>query len=173
MGTSENTAVTPMVPKRVIVLDTIRSTHNVGAIFRTADGAGIDHVYLVGYTPQPVDRFGREVSAIAKTALGAEKTIPWTHFATTSALLHALREEQLTVVAIEQVDTSRSIYSYQAPQRVAYVFGNEIDGVQAELCAHAAAVLHIPMCGVKESLNVSVSVGIALYVLHPSRYDTE
>lgn len=158
---------------RIIVLDNIRSAHNVGAIFRTADAAGIDHIFLVGHTPKPIDRFGRSVSTIEKTALGAEQAVPWTHVVDYDTLLNELKKRKVELLVVEQTSDACSIYTFQAPPRVAYIFGNEITGVSERLCRASRRSIYIPMLGVKESLNVSVSVGITIYVLHPMRYDMD
>lgn len=158
------------MPERYIILDNIRSEHNVGAIFRTADAAGIQRVYLAGYTPQPLDRFGRPVPAIAKTALGAEKILSWTSVADVTELVYDLRTQGVLVVAIEQVPQADSILTYTPPQNqaVAYVFGNEVDGVSPEVLTAVDQTLLIPMYGQKESLNVAVSVGVVLFTTHPA-----
>ncbi|HEY1037625.1 MAG TPA: TrmH family RNA methyltransferase [Candidatus Paceibacterota bacterium] len=153
------------VAQAVVVLPDIRSAHNVGSIFRTCDAAGIDKVYLAGYTPDPLDRFGRPVKEIAKTALGAEKTIPWEHEGDVLKLLAKLKKEGFVVVAIELTENSADYKTIAvAPDaKVAFVFGNEVDGVSAEVLERCDVVAHIPMGGEKESLNVSVAAGIALF----------
>ena len=150
---------------KIVILDNIRSAHNVGSIFRTADGAGAEKIYLLGYTPAPRDRFGRVSAEIAKTSLGASETIPWecvnTEDATT--LLTRLKADGFEVVAIEQTSESISLQNFVPQPKVAYIFGNEIDGVSANLIKEADIVVEIPMLGMKESLNVSVSAGIVLF----------
>ena len=150
----------------VVLLDNIRSTYNVGAIFRTADGAGVEKMVLVGYTPAPVDRFGRAEPKIAKTSLGASATVPWqavTSYDEALALLATYTQDGYTIVAVEQGKDSVLLHDFTVPAKVIYIFGNEIDGVAAELLAVSDTVLELPMAGMKESLNVSVTAGIVLY----------
>lgn len=148
-----------------LILDNIRSAHNVGSIFRTADGAGVAKIYSLGYTPTPVDRFGRIQSEIAKTSLGASEVIPFEHIENTDTenLVKRLRQEGFVIVAVEQTPSSVSLYDFTVPAKVCYILGNEIDGVSKELLALADMAVEIPMLGQKESLNVSVTAGIALF----------
>lgn len=145
------------------MLENIRSAYNVGAIFRTADGAGVSKLLLVGYTPTPIDRFGRTQPEIAKTSLGASTEIPWEHHQSSQAALAALQADGFQVVVIEQAATSQTLPRFVVPAKVVYVFGNEVEGVQEETQAQADAIVDIPMLGTKESLNVSVAAGIVLY----------
>lgn len=151
--------------KKFVILDNIRSAHNVGSIFRTADGAGVSKIFLVGVTPCPVDRFGRTQSEIAKTSLGAAEIVPWQHVSDEEAilLLGRLRREGVKVVAVEQAPHSVSLDEFSVPKNVAYIFGNEVDGVSSGLLQESQQVLEIPMAGEKESLNVSVAAGIVLF----------
>jgi tRNA G18 (ribose-2'-O)-methylase SpoU len=154
-----------MARKR-IYLDSIRSTHNVGSIFRTADGAGVEHIYLGGYTPAPKDRFGRIRADIAKTSLSATESVAWEAVESEAAaidMLKHLQSEGWRVVAIEQTATAQSLYEFHVPEQVVYIVGNEIDGVSATLLALADEIVELPMLGQKESLNVSVTAGIVLY----------
>ena len=147
-----------------IILDSIRSCYNVGAIFRTADAAGIDTIYLCGYTPAPIDRFGREVAEIKKTSLGASQTVSWVALSSVEEAITAVKQRGCTVVAVEQTKESVSLYDFTPPACVAYIFGNEISGVSQDALQAADVSLEIPMAGMKESLNVSVTVGVV--VLH-------
>ncbi len=150
----------------VVVLDNIRSAYNVGAIFRTADGAGVQELVLAGYTPAPIDRFGRVETKIAKTSLGASETMSWKSVSTQDALLTLLADYKQTgyrVVAVEQGTGSVSLSDFEVPEKVVYIFGNEVGGVASELLAVADVILELPMAGQKESLNVSVTAGIVLY----------
>lgn len=151
--------------QKIIILDNIRSAHNVGSIFRTADGAGVGKIYLLGYTPTPVDRFGRLQPEIAKTSLGASEVIPFEHIENvdTENLIERLKEEGYVIVAVEQTVNSINLYDLTVPPKVCYVLGNEIDGVGKELLALADIAVEIPMRGKKESLNVSVTAGIVLF----------
>ena len=148
--------------KSVILAD-IRSALNVGAIFRTCEGAGVSMLYLAGYTPHPIDRFGREVAEIKKTSLGASTLVPWTAADDIEALILKLQNSGVTVIAVEQTPQSVSLYDFTEPDHVAYIFGNEVTGVLPEIVSLCDAVVDIPMQGRKESLNVSVSVGITLF----------
>ncbi|MDP3725343.1 MAG: RNA methyltransferase [Nanoarchaeota archaeon] len=157
----------------VAVLHNIRSVYNVGSIFRTADAAGIEKVYLCGVTPTPIDRFGRERRDFHKTALGAEKIVPWEYAPSTLPLLRRLKKEGYGIVAVEQDSRAVSIWklgfqrkpSFQAPQKVVLVFGDEVQGLSAAILKRADRILEIPMFGKKESLNVSVAFGIVAYQL--------
>ena len=148
---------------KVAILENIRSAYNVGATFRTADGAGVDKLYLVGYTPTPIDRFGRTQQEIKKTSLGASEIIPWESSKDSIEVIHKLKTEGFHIVAVELGKGSVRLPDFQVPERVAYVFGNEIDGVSDEAKSLADTMVEIPMLGQKESLNVSVAAGIALY----------
>ena len=144
---------------RILLLDDIRSLLNVGAIFRTADGAGFDRIFLTGFTPTPPRH------ELSKTALGAEKMVPWEYYSDPVALVDRLRDEGYEIYAIEQdphsmpYDTVRS-HDYDD---ICLIAGNEIDGVHPELLARADHIVEIPMRGQKKSLNVATSVGICAY----------
>jgi len=148
---------------RYVILDNIRSAHNVGSIFRTCEGAGVDKIFLCGYTPPPVDRFGRVVAEIAKTSLGAAELVPWEKVEDILALVKKLKDSKTTIVVVEQTLKSVSFQTVKVPTNSAFVFGNEVSGVQPAVCAEADMLIDIPMHGVKESLNVSVSVGVVLF----------
>lgn len=149
--------------KKFVVLHNIRSAHNVGAVFRTADGAGVSKIFLTGYTPTPVDRFGRVQTEIEKTSLGAVHVVEWEHNESIEDVLEHLRKEGVEIVAIEQHSRSAHYYTHRPSGDVAYIFGNEVEGIPNDVCRDADAVLEIPMLGLKESLNVSVTAGIILY----------
>ena len=143
----------------VLILPNIRSGHNVGAIFRTADGAGADKLYLCGYTPRPPH------TQVDKVSLGAEKWVPWEYHKQTTWLLEKLKEEGYNIVALEQTKDSSDIFEWKPKFPMALVLGNEKTGVpktQLNLCDEAVA---IPMRGKKGSLNVSVAAGIAMYCI--------
>lgn len=146
------------MPHRVVILSNIRSLHNVGAIFRTADSAGFGKVYLGGYTGCPPDR------RIEKVSLGAEHTVEWEHAPDMEALCEKLRGEGYTLVALEKTDTSEDIFICDPVLGdIALIVGNEVEGVEPDILAQCDRVVHIPMYGAKESLNVSVAAGIAFY----------
>lgn len=150
-------------PHVFLILHDIRSAHNVGSIFRTADGAGVAQIYLTGYTPRPIDRFGRGQPEIAKTALGAEQSVPYEAAAAVSDIISRLRADGTMVVAVEQSPGSVSLADFTPPERVAYVVGNEVTGIPANVLARVDAIVEIPMYGEKESLNVAVATGIVCY----------
>ncbi len=150
---------------RYVILDNVRSSYNVGAIFRTADAAGVTKIFLTGYTPCPVDRFGRVVPEIEKTSLGASAMIPW-ESGTIESVIAMLRTSGVNIVAVEQSPASVSLYDFEPPTEVAYIFGNEVEGVSTETCRQADTIIEIPMAGQKESLNVSVTAGVVL-LHHP------
>lgn len=146
-----------------VILHNVRSHYNVGAILRTSDGAGVSKVYCVGWTPTPIDRFGRLVPEIGKTALGAEQVIPWEKKEDILSLIKSLQAEGVKVVAVEQEENSTMLDDFTVPESVAYIFGSETEGLPKEVITSVDEVLELPMHGSKESLNVSVTVGIVLY----------
>jgi tRNA G18 (ribose-2'-O)-methylase SpoU len=148
---------------KYVILENIRSAHNVGSIFRTADGAGVTKIFLVGYTPRPLDRFGRVQKEIQKTSLGASESIVWEYSETIEPVLALLKTENITVVAVEQSPQAVLLHEFTVPENVAYVFGNEVEGVDGKVLAVADTIVELPMRGQKESLNVSVVAGIILY----------
>lgn len=146
-----------------VILDNIRSTHNVGSVFRTCDGAGVAKLYLCGVTPTPLDRFGRVQKDVAKVALGAEKTILWEHVATTRACIEQLKKESVHIVAVEQDARAKDYKTFSTKEPVAFVFGEETKGLPKEVLDLVDDIIEIPMHGTKESLNVSVAAGIILF----------
>lgn len=158
----------------VLILPDIRSAHNVGALFRTADALGIAKIYLVGITPGPLDRFGRERPDVAKAALGAEKTMAWEMRADIDSLLEELKNEGYMTVAIEQSPESVDYKDVKISAKTAFVLGAEVDGLSDSVLEQCDVVAEIPMQGMlarnrpdgyggKESLNVSVAAGVALF----------
>jgi len=146
-----------------LILHNIRSVHNVGAIFRTADAAGVDKIFLTGYTPTPVDRFGRARTDLKKTALGAEKSVAWKYEKDLSPLLKKLKMEGYEIIAMEQSKNSVDYKKIKVKEKIAIVVGNEVDGLSEEILTDCDIVAEIKMRGGKESLNVSVATGIALF----------
>lgn len=142
-----------------IVLDRVRSLYNVGAFFRTADGAGIRKLYLTGYTGRPPHQ------GIAKTALGAEQTVPWEHREDPLPLIESLRQEGHQIAAVETSLRAVDIYDWQPSFPAVIVFGNEVDGVAPEISERADVHVRIPTLGVKQSLNVAVAGGVVTYEL--------
>jgi tRNA G18 (ribose-2'-O)-methylase SpoU len=149
--------------KIYVILHNVRSAHNVGAIFRTADGAGVFKIFLTGYTPAPIDRFGRPRASLSKTALGATETVPWEVIEDIQALMNRLKSENIDIVAVEQSGEAIPYTEYTQKRDTAYIFGNEIEGVPESVVQSADVCLHIPMHGKKESLNVSTTAGIILF----------
>jgi tRNA G18 (ribose-2'-O)-methylase SpoU len=144
----------------ILILDDVRSMHNVGSAFRTADGFGIKAIYLVGFTPTPPHR------DIHKTALGATETVPWKHFETIGAAIQAAKEEQFEIIAVEQTHNSTALNTYTYKQeKIALIFGNEVAGVSDAALNLASACIEIPQYGSKHSFNISVSIGIVLWEL--------
>jgi len=149
--------------KTVLVLDNIRSVYNVGAIFRTADALAIDRIYLVGITPAPVDRFGRFRKDLAKAALGAEKSVTWESVTSLTSIFKKLKATGYQLIAIEQGFRSVDYKIVQTKNRVAFVVGEETKGISKKFLKLCDLVAEIPMRGQKESLNVSVATGVALF----------
>ncbi|MBX4215523.1 TrmH family RNA methyltransferase [Candidatus Parcubacteria bacterium] len=143
-----------------LVLHDIRSVHNVGAIFRTADAAGVAKIYLSGYTPGPLDRFGRKRRDFEKSALGAD--VPWERREDVLELLRELKED-FYLIAIEQDKRSVDYTKIVLREKSAILFGNEVDGLPKAVLDACESIAEIPMRGKKESLNVAVAAGIALF----------
>lgn len=162
--------------KITVVLHNIRSLHNVGSIFRTADAAGVYKIYLCGITPSPKDEFGRWRSQINKVALGAEKYIDWEKVNSTTRLIEQLKKDNYLVIAVEQDKRAIPYYELKYPpspglqgtvfdRNIALVLGNEVRGLSPKVLRLADKIVEIPMYGQKESLNVSVAFGIIIYYL--------
>lgn len=149
----------------VVVLHNIRSLHNVGSIFRTADAAGISKIYLCGITPAPVDRFGNYRQELSKVALGAEKTVPWEKCVSTTALVNRLKMDGYFVYAVEQDMKSTPLHQVKPKNKAALILGSEVKGLPPSLLKRANVIIEIPMYGHKESLNVAVAFGIVIYSL--------
>ena len=146
-----------------VVLDNIRSVHNVGSIFRTSDCAGVQKIYLCGTTPTPLDRFGRERKDFKKVSLGAEKSVAWQYWKSTMEAVLYLTKEGVNFVAVEQDDKSIDYREIPIKENTAFVFGAEVEGVSKEILKMCDTVAEIPLRGKKESLNVSVTAGIILF----------
>lgn len=153
--------------KTVAILHDIRSVVNVGAIFRTCDAAGISKIYLTGITPTPLDRFGRTRGDMAKAALGAEKTVAWEFSREIEPVLEKLKKENYKIIAIEQssssVDYKKIKEKIKSAGSIAFLVGNEVDGLPVKILDCCDIVAEIPMKGQKESLNVSTAFGIAVF----------
>ena len=152
-----------MERQNVLILNDIRSVQNVGAIFRTADAVGINKIYLVGYTPAPLDRFGRKRGDIAKSALGAEETISWESKKTILPLINKLKKEKYLIIGIEQDKNSIDYKQVKLQMKNAFILGTEVTGIPKNVIKKCDVIAEIPMRGKKESLNVSVTTGVALF----------
>lgn len=146
-----------------LILPNIRSCHNVGAMFRTADAFGFKKLYLVGYTAHPPK------IQIDKVSLGAEKWVPWEGRDELMLLIEELKQQEITIVGLEKTSESIDIQKLQVSSSklhgLALIVGNEVDGIDEETLKMCDAVVHIPMYGKKESLNVSIAAGVAMYEL--------
>lgn len=149
------------------VLHNIRSAHNAGSIFRTADAGGVSKIVLVGYTPGPYDQYGVLRPDFGKVSLGAEKTVPHERADTLKDALEQLKKDGYTVVGVELDEHATPLFEYTPAihAKIALVLGNEVSGLSKDDLALCDAVVEIPMQGTKESLNVSVAAGVALYSL--------
>ncbi len=154
-----------MVTQIHLLLHDIRSTHNVGAIFRTADATGVKKIYVSGITPAPIDRFGRARPDISKASLGAEKTVEWESISDVKDLIKNLKKEKFQIVAVEQDKRSLDYRELKKKENILIIVGNEVDGVDKEVLDLCDEIVEIPMLGKKESLNVSVATGVVLYSL--------
>ncbi len=155
----------------VVIAHDIRSTHNVGALLRTAECMGVRHVYLTGYTPYPAeahderlphlrDKISRQID---KTALGASEFIAWSHHLDASAVIQKLIDNGYTVVALEQTPDSIKLPDWSPPDKLAILLGREVEGIEADLLRLCGTGVEIPQFGHKESLNVVQAAAMALY----------
>ena len=154
-----------------VVLENIRSMHNVGSMFRTADGVGVEKIYLCGYTPSPIhETLGHLRPQIEKVALGATQSVAWEKRAVAWRLIDELKNSGHTIIVLEQHTTAVSIDTIRMPQtqwdNSVLVVGHEIKGVSKGILKRADVITDIPMLGHKHSLNVSVAFGVALYSLY-------
>ncbi len=146
-----------------LLLHNIRSVYNVGAIFRTADAVGVSKIYVSGYTPAPIDRFGRERKDLAKVALGAEKTIAWEFVENPIILIKKLKKEKVVILGLEQTKNSVDYRKIKKVPKRLVILGEEVYGIEEKIIKLCDQIAEIPMLGNKESLNVSVATGILLY----------
>lgn len=153
----------------ILIIPDIRSAENVGSMFRTADAVGVSKVYITGYSPTPLDKYGRKRKDIAKTALGAEDSVPWEYKKSLSLLIKKLKKEGCKIVALEQDEKSidykrcNKIFSTKTVKKLALIVGNEVTGLDKKILKECDAIIEIPMRGKKESLNVAVSFSIAIF----------
>jgi len=146
-----------------LLLHNIRSTHNVGSMFRTADAAGVTKIFLTGYTPTPLDRFGREVKELSKVALGGENFVSWEYVKNPNTVISSLKKDGVQIIAIEQDKKSVDYKKVKVKSRVLFVVGNEVEGISRNILKKCDVIAEIPMKGQKESLNVGVALGIVLF----------
>ena len=146
-----------------VVLDNVRSQHNIGSVFRTADAFRVEKIYLCGITATPPNR------EIHKTALGAEESVPWEYIEETAEVVRRLKDTDYCIVSVEQTENSLSLehYTLSPGQKYAFVFGNEVRGVQQEVVNSSDHCLEIPQFGTKHSFNISVTVGMVLWQVVP------
>ena len=157
----------------VLVVHNVRSAHNVGSLLRTADGLGVNKVYLSGYTPYPMTEADERLphvakkvdTRISKTALGAEKSIKWQRTEDISAVLEKLAGGGYLIAALEQTASAVDLNKFRPPEKIALIVGTEVGGVEKPVLDMAAVHLQIPMRGAKESFNVAVAGAIALHTL--------
>jgi len=145
--------------KFYIICDNIRSLENIGSVFRTADALNVDKIFLGGICGQPPH------PKISKTALGAEENIPWEHHWQTWRIIDKLKKEKVSIVVLEQTKNSLPYIKFKPKFPLALVIGNEVKGVSPSVLKKADQVIHLPMLGNKESLNVSVAFGVAGYYI--------
>jgi tRNA G18 (ribose-2'-O)-methylase SpoU len=152
-----------MKKESILIIHDIRSVTNVGAMFRTADAAGIKKIYLTGFSPLPIDRFGRIRKDMAKAALGAEKFMSWEFKKNVLILLDKLKQDGYLIVGIEQAKNSVDYKKVKLRQKNVFIVGAEVTGIPKKILKKCDIIAEIPMRGKKESLNVSVACGIALF----------
>lgn len=147
------------------MLENIRSVENTASIFRTADGFGVSRIILVGTTPAPVDRFGGKRRDFAKVSLGAEESVDWEYWPEALPKIEELKSGGFQIISLEQDSRSRRLKDFRADDRFVLIAGNEVGGISEPVLNSSDAIVEIPMQGSKESLNVSVATGAALFVL--------
>lgn len=156
-----------MKNKLCIIIHNVRSAYNVGSIFRTADGAGIEKIYLTGYSPAPAIKDSpyrtKAQKMLAKTALGAEKNVRWKKNKNLNVLIKKLKKEKFQVVALEQDEISVDYRNFKPNFPLALIVGNEVRGLDKRILKKCDKIIEIPMRGEKKSLNVSVATGIVGY----------
>lgn len=145
----------------ILVLENIRSAYNVGSVFRTSDAFLVEAIYITGYSAKPPHK------EIKKTALGAEETVDWQHFANAAEAIAVLRQKDYNVYAAEQAEGSYKLnaISFEADEKIAVIFGNEVTGVEQSTIALCDGCLEIPQLGMKHSLNIATAAGVVLWEL--------
>lgn len=149
----------------IVVLENIRSAYNVGSVFRTSDAFLIQAIYIIGYSAKPPHK------EIKKTALGAEETVTWKYFKTSTEAIAALKAEGFAVYAVEQAEGSHLLHTVQLEpdEKIAIVFGNEVTGVEQSTISLCEGCIEIPQLGMKHSLNIATAAGVVLWELVRSR----
>lgn len=150
-----------------LALHNIRSCHNVGSIFRTADAVGVKKIFITGVTPAPIDRFGRQRKDISKVALRAEKSVKWEYVKDIENLIADMKKKEFQICALEQDKRSVDYREAKMEKKVLLILGEEVNGVPKEILDKCDQIIEIPMRGEKESLNVSVATGIVLFEIFP------
>lgn len=145
----------------VVVLPNIRSAYNVGSIFRTSDGAGVEKIYITGYTPRP----GKDLKKISKTSLGAEQSVDWEYHAQAWRLIEKLKQQGYQIIALEKTKNSVDYRKFNPKFPVALILGHEVDGISQNLLKKADKIVHLPMAGMKDSLNVASAFAVYSYYL--------
>ena len=156
-----------------MIAHNLRSAHNVGSLLRTGEGLGLQQVYLTGYSPYPLATGDTRLphlaqktdKQIAKTALGAEKSLAWQHATDINAVLADLKSRDFTVAALEQAPDSIKLPDFDPPEKLALIVGREVEGIEPAILAACDHILEIPMFGHKESFNVAQAAAMALYHL--------
>ncbi len=155
----------------VLIAHNLRSAHNVGSLLRTAEGLGVSKIYLTGYTPFPKTTRDKRLphmaskidKQISKTALGAEKSIPWMHAEDVHKIVQTLKQEDYLVVGLEQTEDSVKLPEFSPPQKLAIIVGREVEGIEKALIELCDKIVEVPMFGTKESFNVVQAAAMALY----------
>jgi 23S rRNA (guanosine2251-2'-O)-methyltransferase len=150
---------------KIAVLDNLRSVHNVGSIFRTCNAVGVDKIYLCGTTPTPLDHKGLKRKDFAKVALGAEETLTWEYCESTAQCVKKLKDEGCYILSLEQDENAIDYKAVDILDKkdIAFILGNEVEGITKDILKSSDVILEIPMLGTKESLNVTIAAGIVFY----------
>lgn len=167
-----------MIPEIIVVAHNIRSSHNIGSLFRTCEGIGVKKIIISGYSPYPAHAddvrlphiYKKVDSQIEKTALGAQKSQSWQRIEDISAVIKELAGGGFTICALEQAPKSIRLNEFEVPKKVALIIGNEVAGLEEEMLTAAEYILEIPMFGKKESFNVIQAAAMALYAF---RFDAK
>lgn len=153
----------------ITILHNVRSQHNVGSIFRTSDAVGVEKLYLCGITPAPIDKYGRPNTKMLKVSLGAENSVGWESVKSTTHLIDRLKKQGYSIIAVELAPAAVPYFvikrTKKQAEKTAIIMGGEVKGLSPAILKRADIIAQIPMCGTKESLNVSVAYGIIAYHL--------